>query len=68
MKRLGTLLMYVPLVWYIGWIFIMYIFEFTNMDVNILAYLLAVWYVTIYPPTWFVIALGLVGYFLQRKK
>lgn len=61
--------MYMPFVWFIGWIMLMYFLvpQFQNMDVNPFLYIQAAFAVLIYYPTWFVIALGIVGYFLQKK-
>lgn len=65
-KKIGNFMMYIPFVWYIGWLFAMYTFVYTNMDVNPAGYIMSVFYITIYPPTWITVILGIWGYFLQR--
>jgi hypothetical protein len=62
--------MYIPLVWWLGWIFIMYIFvpQFQNMDVNPFIVIQMSYYILITPFTWITIIIGIVGYLIHNHK
>lgn len=69
MKKLGRFLMYVPLVWYLFWVFYNFMFTpyFENIDVNPLSMLALTLIIIIDPITIVLIAIGLIGYLIQRR-
>lgn len=68
MKKLGTLLLMIPAVWFFGW---MVLLTFTTpegdyISVNPLIYFKFVYAILQTPATWITAIIGIIGYLIQR--
>lgn len=68
MKKFGAFLMWLPLIWYLFWVFYNYMFvpQFQNMDVNPIAFIYLFFIILMDPITIALLVVGIIGYLIQR--
>lgn len=70
MKKFGRVLMYIPVFWFVFWVFFNFFFSppFQNIDVNPFMFLYLAVLILINPITIVLVVIGLIGWLIQRER